>query len=67
MGKPRRPDDPTLAEVLTRLGWSYSSNTASGLKPLVTTDNGEVLRLTAGECWELLRERGLYPEEVSRG
>lgn len=50
--------EPTLADVLESLGWSWA--TADGRRNVVTTNTGEVLCLTAGECWALLHERGLH-------
>lgn len=66
--------EPTLADVLESLGWSYSGTECPRGSCLVTTDTGEVLRLTAGECWALLHERGLHldpsyrePEHICSG
>lgn len=55
---------PSLAEVLANIGWSYSINVEAGGKVLVTTDTGETMRVTAPECWAVLRERDLLPEGV---
>lgn len=64
--------EPTLADVLENLGWSWA--VSDGRRNVVTTDTGEVLRLTAGECWALLHERGLHlnpsygePEHIHSG
>lgn len=61
---PKHRDDLTLTEVLELHGYTHraderTSNT--GKREIVDRDGVVVLTATAGDTWEWLRERGLWP------
>jgi hypothetical protein len=51
----------TLSEVLSALGWTHKKHTTSRLigRDVFKPDGEHVGVLSAGECWEFLRELGL--------
>jgi hypothetical protein len=53
--------EPTLAEVLARLGWTTSPrrNHLGQGKAVTDADGNDLGDLTAGDTWRVLRERGL--------
>lgn len=59
--------EPTLNETLSRLGWHTAErqNPAGQGKRVYDADGNDLGDLSAHEVWELLRDRGLVPEERS--
>lgn len=57
---PMQPSEPSLSDVLARLGWRHEPGNPNRQGRIVHTADGECLgQITANETWALLRERGL--------
>jgi hypothetical protein len=61
-------DGPTLHEALAAIGWRSEKGHENANGRVVYTASGECLgQVTAGDVWDLLRERGLMARaSVSR-
>lgn len=71
LGLATAANEPTLSEVLAGLGWSSRGAVdgepvyTNGKRLVLDVDGAEVGWMTAGDTWELLRERGLLGKEAA--